>query len=63
MKIEPLIPIAKSLAQILYETNPVIGWSPQWAQLDAVQRRWWINYEATARTFILREADIRDVKI
>ena len=50
----------KSLAQILYELNPSIGWSPAWDVLDGHQRRWGINYEQTARNFIIQETAIKD---
>ena len=50
----------KTLAQVLYELNPAIGWSPAWHALDQHQRRWWTDYEMTARAYILRESEIRD---
>jgi hypothetical protein len=43
----------KSLAQVLFEASPNVGWEGPWARLSEEQRRWWEHFATIARTHVL----------
>jgi hypothetical protein len=43
---------AKSLAQVLFECSPNVGWQGSWEHLGAAQRRWWEAFADVARNYL-----------
>ena len=46
---------SKTLAQVLFETSPNVGWEGPWRRLSEDQRRWWEHFAEVARAHVLSE--------
>jgi hypothetical protein len=53
----------KSLAQVLYEASPNVGWMGPWHNLHPDQIAWWEAYAELARQHLHEEARIVGVMI
>jgi hypothetical protein len=45
---------AKSLAQVLFECSPNVGWQGSWEHLGDAQRRWWEAFANVAREYLAK---------
>ena len=47
----------KSLAQVLYEASPGVGWQGSWHRLGEAQQRWWQEFAEVAGNYLTRYGD------